>query len=114
MGAFALPSLEDEKTLLPLQDAVAEGFGGYSTLRKYISEGYLRASKIGGRIKIERADLEALKRPTGRQPTFEDIESAVSRIAAAAPPAERSADPPSRSAPGRWPAMSTNKTRQPG
>lgn len=45
MGAFALPSLEDEKTLLPLQDAVAEGFGGYSTLRKYISEGYLRASK---------------------------------------------------------------------
>ena len=86
MGAFALPSLEDEKTLLTLQDAVAEGFGGCSTLRKYISEGYLRASKIGGRIKIERADLEALKRPTGRQPTFEDIESAVSRIAAAAPP----------------------------
>lgn len=35
MGAFALPSLEDEKTLLTLQDAVAEGFGGYSTLRKY-------------------------------------------------------------------------------
>ena len=44
MGAFALPSLEDEKTLLTLQDAVAEGFSGYSTLRKYISEGYLRAS----------------------------------------------------------------------
>lgn len=86
MGAFALPSLEDEKTLVTLQDAVAEGFGGYSTLRKYISEGYLRASKIGGRIKIERADLEALKRPTGHQPTLEDIESAVSRITAAAPP----------------------------
>lgn len=81
MGAFALPSLEDEKTLLTLQDAVAEGFGGYSTLRKYISEGYLRASKIGGHIKIERADLEALKRPTG-----ENIESAMSRISAAAPP----------------------------
>ena len=85
MGALALPSLEDEKTLLTLQDAVAEGFSGYSTLRKYISEGHLRARKLGGRIKIERADLEALKRPTGRQPTFEDIESAVSRIAAAPP-----------------------------
>ena len=43
---------------LSLQEAVGLGFGAYQTLRKYIAEGRLPAVKIGGRVKVLRADLD--------------------------------------------------------
>lgn len=72
--------------LLTLQDAVAEGYGGYSTLRKYIATGQLAASKVGARIKVQRADLDALLEPATPPRTVEDVESAIARIVATAPP----------------------------
>ena len=70
---------------LSLQEAVGLGFGAYQTLRKYIAEGRLPAVKIGGRVKVLRADLDALAVPK-RAAAFEDVEAAVERIAASAPP----------------------------
>lgn len=70
-----------------LREAVQLGYGGYSTLRKYIKDGDLVASKIGGLIKVRRADLDALARPAQTQSqTFEDVEAAIERIVADAPP----------------------------
>ncbi|MDH3040469.1 hypothetical protein QEN40_05695 [Gordonia alkanivorans] len=43
------------------------------------------AVKIGGRVKVLRADLDALAVPK-RANTFEDIESAIRRVVATAPP----------------------------
>lgn len=72
-------------TYLTLQQAIAEGYGAYSTLRKYIADGRLPAVKIGSRIKLLRTDLEALKTPAGQTPVSE-IEAAAERFAASAPP----------------------------
>ena len=44
---------------LTLQEAVAEGFGAYSTLRLWIAQGKLPAYKTGKRVKVLREDLEA-------------------------------------------------------
>ncbi|MCT2995277.1 DNA-binding protein [Propionibacterium freudenreichii] len=67
---------------LTLQEAVAEGYGAYSTLRSWIAQGKLPASKTGSRVKILRSDLDALARPAGVDP----IEAAIERLVAAAPP----------------------------
>lgn len=72
-------------TLLTLQQAVEHGYGGYSTLRKYIAEGRLPASKVGARIKVRRSDLDALLVRTSDL-SFEVIEAEVERLAAKAPP----------------------------
>lgn len=67
---------------LTLREAVAEGYGAYSTLRSWIAQGKLPASKTGSRVKILRSDLDALARPAGVDP----IEAAIERLVAAAPP----------------------------
>ncbi|RLP60531.1 helix-turn-helix domain-containing protein [Kocuria rhizophila] len=67
---------------LTLQEAVAEGYGAYSTLRSWIAQGKLPASKTGSRVKILRSDLDALARPVGVDP----IEAAIARLLEAAPP----------------------------
>ncbi|WP_182141967.1 helix-turn-helix domain-containing protein [Schaalia sp. JY-X169] len=67
---------------LTLQEAVAEGYGAYSTLRSWIAQGKLPASKTGSRVKILRSDLDALARPSAVDP----IEAAIERLVAAAPP----------------------------
>lgn len=80
-----LGASENPQQLLSLQQAVALGYGGYSTLRKYIAEDRLPAVKIGSRVKVLRADLDAL-RVRKRSATFEDGDAAVDRIVATAPP----------------------------
>ncbi|MDN6137043.1 helix-turn-helix domain-containing protein [Corynebacterium sp.] len=70
---------------LTLQQAAAEGYAAYSTLRKYITDGRLPAVKVGPRVKVLRADLEALAVAV-RPATFEEIEAAAERLAASAPP----------------------------
>ncbi|HCN39367.1 helix-turn-helix domain-containing protein [Rothia sp. (in: high G+C Gram-positive bacteria)] len=70
---------------LTLQQAAAEGYAAYSTLRKYITDGRLPAVKVGSRVKVLRADLEALAVAL-RPATFEEIEAAAERLAASAPP----------------------------
>lgn len=70
---------------LTLQQSAAEGYAAYSTLRKYITDGRLPAVKVGSRVKVLRADLEALAVAV-RPATFEEIEAAAERLAASAPP----------------------------
>lgn len=70
---------------LTLQQAAAEGYAAYSTLRKYITDGRLPAVKVGSRVKVLRADLEALA-VSVRPATFEEIEAAAEQLAASAPP----------------------------
>lgn len=72
-------------TYLTLQQAVAEGYAAYSTLRGYIADSRLPADRIGRRIKIRREDLDALATPA-RQAPVRDVVSAVERIVASAPP----------------------------
>jgi len=74
-----------EQEWYTLREAAQVGFGGYSTLRKYIAEGDLVAYKIGGLIKVHRSDLDALPVPV-KDRKFEDIEAAIERIVATAPP----------------------------
>lgn len=71
---------------LSLKEAVALGYGGYSTLRERIARRELQAYRIGGLVKVRREDLDALLLPARGEPTFEDVETAVQRIVAAAPP----------------------------
>lgn len=70
---------------LTLQQAVAEGFAAYSTLRGYVADGRLPAVRIGGRIKVRREDIDALATPA-RQASTRDVVTAVERIVAEAPP----------------------------
>lgn len=69
-------------TYLSLSEAVARGYAGYSTLRKYIAEGRLPAYKIGSRVKVLRSDLDALVTPIGTDP----VNAAIDHLVAAAPP----------------------------
>jgi hypothetical protein len=69
---------------LTLQEAVALGYGAYSTLRRYIADDRLPAVKIGRRIKVLRVDLDALAAPKRSAP-FEDREAAIERITGTAP-----------------------------
>lgn len=79
------PSPTHVDPLLDLIEAGQIGFGAYSTLRKKIAAGVLPAVKVNGRVKVRLSDLEALAVPS-RERTFEDVESAVERIVASAPP----------------------------
>ena len=68
-----------------LQEAVSLGYGAYQTLRKWIADGRLPAVKLGSRVKVLRADLDALAVEV-RPATFEDVEAAAERLATSAPP----------------------------
>ena len=75
-------SPQSERThYLTLQEAVAEGFGTYSTLRLWIAQGKLPAYKIGKRVKVLREDLEALAVPVRANP----VDAAIDKLVAAAP-----------------------------
>lgn len=67
---------------LTLAEAVAEGYGAYSTLRSWIAQGKLPAYKTGTRVKVLRTDLDALVRPAGGDP----VDAAIDKLVAAAPP----------------------------
>lgn len=64
--------------LLTLQEAVAEGYGAYSTLRMWIAQGKLPAYKTGSRVKVRREDLDALLVPVGPDPLDVAIDELVS------------------------------------
>ncbi len=77
--------------LYTLQEASDLGYGAYQTLRGYIRDGRLPAVKIGSRVKVRLEDLDALTTPapsntTATPPPFDELEAAVRRIAASAPP----------------------------
>lgn len=67
--------------LLTLQEAVAEGYGAYSTLRMWIAQGKLPAYKTGSRVKVRREDLDALLVPVGPSP----LDVAIDELVSAAP-----------------------------
>lgn len=67
--------------LLTLQEAVAEGYGAYSTLRMWIAQGKLPAYKTGSRVKVRREDLDALLVPVGPGP----LDVAIDELVSAAP-----------------------------
>lgn len=75
---------------ISLQDAVRRGHGAYSTLRGWIADGRLPAVKIGGRVKLTVADLEALAKPTRsaeRQHRLDEqaLEAAIDAVVERAP-----------------------------
>ena len=82
---YSPPPTSDLSHYLNLTDAVRLGYGAYQTLRRYIADGRLPAIKVGGRVKVLRSDLDGLTVPK-RPSTFEDVENAVERIVATAPP----------------------------
>ncbi|EHK85782.1 helix-turn-helix domain-containing protein [Rhodococcus pyridinivorans] len=82
---YSPPPSSDLTHYVSLTEAVQLGYGAYQTLRSWISDGTLPAVKIGSRVKVLRADLDSLATPV-RQSSFEDVESAVERIVASAPP----------------------------
>ncbi|MGL4831658.1 MAG: helix-turn-helix domain-containing protein [Propionibacteriaceae bacterium] len=71
----------DGPCYLTLQEAVAEGYGAYSTLRSWIAKGKLPAYKTGSRVKVLRTDLDALVIPAGGDP----VNAAIDKVVAAAP-----------------------------
>lgn len=79
MGAYSPSS--DRTHYLTLQEAVAEGYGAYQTLRLWIRQGKLPAYKTGKRVKVLRTDLEALCVPVGGNP----VDAAIEKLVAAAP-----------------------------
>ncbi len=84
VGTYTPPA-SDLSHYLSLQEAATLGYGAYSTLHRWTRDGKLPSVKIGGRVKVLRADLDALATP--KQPaSFESIEDAVQRLVAAAPP----------------------------
>ena len=75
-------SPQSERThFLTLQEAVAEGFGAYGTLRSWIAKGKLPAYKTGKRVKVLREDLKALAVPVHADP----VESHITSLVNAAP-----------------------------
>ncbi|MGM0928823.1 MAG: excisionase family DNA-binding protein [Actinomycetota bacterium] len=71
---------------LALQEAVARGFGGYSTLRKKIASGELPAERVGRRYLILESDLKAMVAPVVGRPTeHATISAAIDRLVASAP-----------------------------
>ena len=78
---------DDPFRWLWLAEAVDEHYGGYSTLRKHIAEGRLAtAEKVGKRWRVRKYDLDSLVVERAVEPSCEDVEAAVARIVAAAPP----------------------------
>lgn len=74
---------DTQSTFLTLQQAVAEGFGAYSTLRLWISQGKLPAYKTGHRVKLKLSDLEALAKPVPVK--VDPLESHIQAVVDAAP-----------------------------
>lgn len=69
--------MHDEHQLLTLSEAADLGYGGYSTLRKLIAENRLPAVRLGRRVKVRLADLEALTQPTVVAPLERHIKALV-------------------------------------
>ncbi|XBH22254.1 helix-turn-helix domain-containing protein [Jonesiaceae bacterium BS-20] len=67
---------------LSLREAVDLGYAGYSTLRKYITDGRLPAHRLGRRIRLRQSDLDALLAP----PRISQVDAAIERLVSAAPP----------------------------
>jgi len=79
----AVPQTESRLTL---QEAAHARRIGYSTLRKRVADGSLPAERIGRRIYVEPAHLDAMAAPVvGRPRAAAEIDSAVARVVAAAP-----------------------------
>lgn len=81
-------TLHDPVSLL---DAVAAGYGGYSTLRKHARAGLVASEKVGRRVYLERSDLDHLREPTPVEPRAADpldtvIREWAERQAVTAPP----------------------------
>lgn len=72
-------------TYLSLQQAAADGYAAYSTLRAYVKDGRLPAVRIGRRLKVRREDLDALAQ-SARQTASRDAVAAIQRIVDDAPP----------------------------
>lgn len=72
-------------TYLSPRQAADAGYGGYSTLLKYIREGTLPAQRAGRRIRLRTQDLEALLEHTGSSGSEAVVDAAVARIVASAP-----------------------------
>ncbi|GAA0037059.1 helix-turn-helix domain-containing protein [Brevibacterium metallidurans] len=82
---YTTPPKSDLSHYVNLTEAVQLGYGAYQTLRRYITQGKLPAVKIGGRVKVLRADLDALAVPKPAR-SFESMESAAERVVASSPP----------------------------
>ena len=77
---------DTQPTFLTLQQAVKEGFGAYSTLRLWISQGKLPAYKTGHRVKLRLEDLEALAKPVPvKAKPADPLESHIQAVVDAAP-----------------------------
>ncbi|MBQ3359774.1 MAG: helix-turn-helix domain-containing protein [Microbacterium sp.] len=74
------------RSLLTLQEAAHARRVGYSTLRKRVADGTLPAERVGRRIYVDRAHLDAMgDSVVGRPRATAEIDSAVARVVAAAP-----------------------------
>lgn len=85
-GRLVVPKITHSSPTLEritLQQAVAEGFGGYSTLRAHIAAGRLPAQRYGRRWSIRRVDLEALGTPSSG--AIDTLDKSVQRIIISAP-----------------------------
>ncbi len=71
-----------------IREASLLGYGSQTTtLCKRIADGALTGSKVGRVTKVRRADLDSLVTPVHPPDRdFEDVEGAVERIVASAPP----------------------------
>lgn len=58
-----MATITNSEPLYTIKEAAALGYGADSTIRMYIRQGKLRAEKIGGRVKLRREDLDAMRRP---------------------------------------------------
>jgi Helix-turn-helix domain len=78
---------DDPFRWLWLSEAAAEHYGGKSTLRGYITAGRLpTAEKLGKGWRVRKYDLDNLVEKRAVAPSFEDVETAMTRILAQAPP----------------------------
>ena len=74
------------KSLVSVREASDLGYGAPSTLRGHIAAGRLPAVRVGGGLRIRRADLEAFAAPVRPRSTDAAIDAAVAALVAAAPP----------------------------
>ena len=78
---------DDPFRWLWLAEAAAEHYGARSTLRRHIAEGRLAtAQKIGRSWRVRKYDLDSLIVERAAEPSCQDVEAAVARIVASAPP----------------------------
>lgn len=67
---------------LHLDEAAVYCRTSYSTLRQWIRQGRIPATKVGRRVKIRKSDLEALM----TAPVVDPVEAHIEALVAAAPP----------------------------